>query len=101
MRNIALIMALTALASCGGGRATGPIGSACSASDRSAANARLCSCIQRVASDKLSLSDQRRAAPFFTDPDRAQETRARTDSASDAFWRRYKSFADSAAARCG
>lgn len=101
MRIIVPVLALAALASCGGSSATGPIGSACSASSRSAANARLCSCVQRVASDKLSLADQRRAAPFFTNPDKAQETKARTDSASDAFWRRYKSFASSAAARCG
>lgn len=97
MRVIAPFMIVTLLASCG---ASGPIGKACSGSSRSAANARLCACIQKAADSSLSRADQRRAAPFFEDPDKAQETRARDDSASEAFWRRYKRFASAAERRC-
>lgn len=100
MRIFLPIALVAGLAGCGGS-ATGPVGSACSASSRDAANARLCACIQRVASQTLNSSEQRRAAAFFTAPEKAQEMKARSDSASDAFWRRYKRFASRARASCG
>lgn len=98
MRIIFLVLVTLSLASCG---ARGTIGKACNGSDRSAANPRLCNCIQRVANQTLSASDQRRAAPFFAEPDKAQETRARDDRSSEAFWKRYKAFASAARRTCG
>ncbi|PIE11846.1 MAG: arginine transporter [Rhodobacterales bacterium] len=97
MRILLLTLSLAVLASCG---ARGTIGKACSGSDRSAANPRLCNCIQSVANRTLSRADQRRAAPFFEDPDKAQEMRARDDAGSEAFWRRYKDFAEAAERSC-
>lgn len=96
MRFLVLILAL-GLAGCGGG-AGGPVGAACANSGRDAANARLCGCIQRAASQTLRAGEQRRAADFFANPDLAQEARAR--SSSDGFWRRYRRFAERAEASC-
>ena len=66
------------LAACGGAR--GEIGQACAASDRRAANTALCNCIQAAANQHLNARDQRLAATFFEDADRAQEIRARTSA---------------------
>ncbi|SDE85246.1 arginine transporter [Limimaricola pyoseonensis] len=98
MRIIIGIMALAALAACGGGRPSGPISKACMSSGRSAANINLCSCVQGVADQSLSWGEQRRAAKFFDDPQRAQDTRQ--ENGSEAFWKRYRSFADRAEAIC-
>nr|WP_246849297.1 arginine transporter [Rubellimicrobium arenae] len=92
--------ALWVLGGCGGG-VSGDIGRACMAGGRNAANAQLCSCIQGVANQSLSGSDQRRAAGFFEDPQSAQEVRQSNRPGDEAFWRRYKAFADRAAAICG
>jgi hypothetical protein len=54
-----------------------------------------------VADQTLSSSEQRRAATFFEDPQRAQDFRTRDDAASEAAWRRYRDFADRARSRCG
>ena len=48
----------------------------------------------------LSRSDQRRAAKFFTDAERAQEVRMSKSDADNAFWARYKNFATTAEAYC-
>lgn len=77
----------------------GPIDNACSRSDRGASS-RLCSCIQQVADQTLSRSDQRRAAKFFSDPHEAQEVRASNSSSDNAFWSRYTRFASTAEAYC-
>ena len=74
---------------------------ACNASDRRAANPALCSCIQRVADQMLTASDQRKAARFFRDPQRAQEVRKSDTPADDAFWGRWRNYARSAADICG
>lgn len=78
----------------------GPISSACMASNRNAANARLCSCIQQVADVTLEGADQRRAATFFRDPDKAQKVHMSTTHADDAFWDRYVTFGQQAEASC-
>ncbi len=76
------------------------IQNACVRSDRAGANPALCSCIQQVANQHLTRRDQRQAARFFRDPDRAQQVRmSRTDN-DRAFWQRYRAFADAAEARC-
>ncbi|AUH63960.1 hypothetical protein [Paracoccus zhejiangensis] len=78
----------------------GPIDSACVRSDRARGNAPLCGCIQQVANQTLSRSDQRRAAGFFREPHKAQEVRMSKSDADNAFWSRYKRFASSAEAYC-
>ena len=78
----------------------GPIQSACMRSDRDAANRALCSCIQQVADMTLRGADQRRAAKFFADPDKANETWLSQRASDDAFWERYKAFGQTAEAYC-
>jgi hypothetical protein len=91
--------ALWVLGGCGGG-VSGEIGRACMTSGRDAANSALCSCVQGVANRTLSASDQRRASRFFGDPDRAQETRISDRAADEAFWLRYRAFANAAESSC-
>jgi hypothetical protein len=74
---------------------------ACTASDRRSATPALCACIQRVADQMLTAPDQRRAARFFRDPQRAQEVRKSDTRADDAFWARWRNFARGAADICG
>ena len=78
----------------------GPIDSACIRSDRARGNAPLCGCIQQVANQSLSRSDQRRAPDFFRDPHQAQVVRMSKSNADNAFWARYKKFAGAAEAYC-
>jgi len=80
--------------------AAGPIERACMRSDRDAANRAVCSCIQQVADMTLRGGDQRRAAKFFADPDRAHETWMSKRESDDAFWERYKNFGATAEAYC-
>jgi len=103
MRSYHLLPVLLVLAACGGGsgRATGPISEACLSADRARANGALCSCVQLAANRTLSGNDQRRAARFFDDPDRAQETRTSDNPSTEAFWRRYREFVETAEASCG
>ncbi|SMX29384.1 hypothetical protein TRP8649_03518 [Pelagimonas phthalicica] len=116
MRNTALLVVVAfALAACGGSRgdrvsryyggasatfANGPISQACLSADRKAANRRLCGCIQGVANNALSNSDQKLAATFFRTPHRAQEIRQSGNSRNEAFWKRYKAFAARADNTC-
>ena len=74
---------------------------ACLNSDRQAATPQLCGCIQRVADQILTRSDQRMAARFFSDPQRAQDIRQSDRAAHEAFWKRYRSFGTTAANVCG
>ncbi len=78
----------------------GPIERACNASDRDAANRAVCSCIQKIADSSLNAADQRRAAKFFNDPDRAHETWISQTRSDDAFWDRYKAFGAQAETYC-
>lgn len=77
----------------------GKIERACNASDRNASRA-VCSCIQDVADQKLTRSDQRLAAKFFKDPQLAQDTRQSDDARLEKFWKRYKTFGQAAAKAC-
>lgn len=79
---------------------SGPVGSACLRSDRPAANRQLCACIDQVAQQTLSRADQRQAALFFKDPDRAQQVRMHKSPAANDLWRRYRGFASRAEASC-
>jgi hypothetical protein len=96
----AALGALWILGGCGGG-VSGEIGRACVTSGREAANSQLCSCIQGVANQSLSAADQRRASRFFGDPDRAQDVRLSDTARDDAFWERWRAFAERAEAICG
>ena len=78
----------------------GPIDSACVRSERGARQPALCSCVQQVANQTLSRTDQRRAAKFFSDADEAQQVRMSKSNADNAFWARYKAFAGAAEAYC-
>ncbi len=76
----------------------GPIENACMRADRG--NRALCGCIQQVADMTLRGADQRKAATFFKDPDKAHDTWMSKRSSDDAFWERYKAFGATAEARC-
>ncbi|APX90263.1 hypothetical protein BV394_11450 [Brevirhabdus pacifica] len=78
----------------------GPIERACLSGGRKSANRALCGCIQRVADSTLSWSEQRRAAKFFSDPHKAQETRQSSNRKDEQFWRTYKSFGRTAESYC-
>ncbi|MGB1234953.1 MAG: hypothetical protein ACPG5U_04400 [Planktomarina sp.] len=109
MRNLFLILILGYLAACGSSRqaaapvvtpatipfASGPVMNACVAADRSNASRRLCGCVQAVANDSLTSSDQSRAVGFFRDPQKAQDARG-----GSAFWTRYRAFSNRAAKVC-
>lgn len=78
----------------------GPIESACLRSDRKGVNRQLCGCIQQVADMTLRGSDQRKAAAFFRDPERAQKVKMSKSASDDAFWERYMAFGEQAEAYC-
>ena len=102
MRYILLAGAVAAAAACGGGApaVTGDISNACIAANRSAASPALCSCVQQVANQTLSASDQSRAASFFANPQLAQDTRQSDNIRDELFWGRYRSFTDLATQIC-
>lgn len=78
----------------------GPIDNACVRTDRGARSPSACACAQQVADQTLTRADQRRAARFFRDPDAAQQVRMDKSAAANAFWARYKNFANMAEAYC-
>lgn len=78
----------------------GPIESACLRSDRKQANRQVCGCIQQVADMTLRGADQRRAASFFRDPEKAQKVKMSKTASDDAFWDRYQAFGEQAEAFC-
>lgn len=102
MRNILIGAAFAALSLMGmaGAAAAGPIENACMQSTRTGANRSLCSCIQQVADITLGGSDQRLAATFFKDPDRAQQVHMSKTQQDDAFWTRYVTFGQQAQMAC-
>jgi hypothetical protein len=73
---------------------------ACLSSDRSSGNRALCGCIQDAANITLSQGDQRLAASFFANPDRAQEIRTSNRRSHESFWERYRAFGETAEAYC-
>ena len=80
------------LAFWGAAAMAGPIEQACNKSKREAANRMVCNCIQQVADMTLAGSDQRRAAEFFKNPEKAQDVRLSDTRRDDAFWERYTQF---------
>lgn len=79
----------------------GTIEHACMNGGRKAANHMLCGCIQAAADLTLSRSEQRRAARFFKDPHKAQQTRQSSRTSDERFWRSYKAFGRTAEIHCG
>lgn len=73
---------------------------ACLNSDRSRSTRPLCGCIQRVADQLLTRSDQKLAAKFFDDPQMAQDIRQSDSKRHEDFWRRYKDFGYTAQKIC-
>lgn len=107
MRIVLVISVIAGLAACGGSgggngtpSARGEVRSACMDSGRKNATAALCGCVQSVADDMLSASDQRRAARFFDDPQLAQETRQSDRRRDETFWTRYRAFTDQTTTVC-
>lgn len=112
---ILLVTAACLLAACGGGSsyrggyggitqpvlfATGPIQQACQAASRKAASRARCGCVQAVADQTLSASDQRRGARYFEDPATLQEVRQSDSPANERFWKAWKAYGQTAAALC-
>ena len=69
---------------------------ACLQSDRQGVNRALCGCLQQVADITLTRSDQRLAAKFFKDPQKAQDTRQA--KGTNEFGMKYKNFGATAEA---
>jgi hypothetical protein len=78
----------------------GVIERACLSSERASGNRALCGCIQNAANRTLSGGDQRAAARFFRDPDRAQQVRMSSRASDRAFWERYRAFGSYAERTC-
>ncbi len=74
---------------------------ACLQSDRASASKSVCSCIQKVANQSLTRTDQRMAATFFKDPHKAQEIRQSSSNNHNDFWTRYREFGSIVVASCG
>ncbi|MAM62294.1 hypothetical protein [Maritimibacter sp. UBA3975] len=85
----------------GPAQGAGIIEGACMKSDRSAATAALCNCIQGVADQILAPHEQRKGAAFFADPHKSQETRQSGNDNDWAFWLKWKDYGDIAAKACG
>lgn len=115
IRAVGLFLATSmVLTACGGGApsrverlrgpavpfASGPIANACLSSGRASASRSLCGCVQAVADQTLSGSDQALAVSFFADPHRSQEIRQSDRSSHRVFWDKYKHFARSSEAMC-
>tara|TARA_R110000787_G_scaffold69661_18_gene155004 strand:- start:643 stop:1002 length:360 start_codon:yes stop_codon:yes gene_type:complete len=109
------LVALSTLAACGGGAtnyttrgayapqvmfATGPIQRACMAQGRKAASAQRCGCVQAVADQTLSGSEQRRGVKVFKDPHKLQEWRQSDRARENAFWASWKEFGQNAERSC-
>ena len=93
-------LAAVTLSFSGGSVLAGPIERACLQSGRKAASRPVCACVQQVADMTLRGPDQRKAAAFFKDPDRAQKVRMSKSDNDNDFWRRYKNFGATAEVYC-
>ncbi len=73
---------------------------ACLKSDRPAVTVRLCACIQQVADQRLEPRDQRLAASFFRNPQKAQRIRQSDNARYSVFWQRYRQWGEAAEKAC-
>ena len=93
------VVVAAVLAAAAGSAQANTIRQACLTSER-VSSPGLCSCIQAAADRTLSARDQKVAASFFKDPDRAEEMRMSKRRTHEAFWDRYKEFGAVAASVC-
>ena len=117
MTRVAIALcAVLAMSACGGSRyangnaggfrpapilfASGPIQRACQKSGRKEASLERCGCIQAIADQSMSGSEQRRGARLFEDPHEAQVIRQSDNSRNEKFWLVWKAFGQNAAAAC-
>jgi len=91
-------LALCGLWLAGSAAVAGPIEKACLAAQRG--DTALCGCVQNVANMTLTAADQRLAAKFFTNPDKAEAVRMESSSSANAFWERYTVFGMQAEEAC-
>jgi len=77
-----------------------PIERACVQSDRSVVSREICRCIGNAADMTLSRSDMREGARFFQNPGRAEKVQLSDTRRDDAFWSRWRGFAETAEALC-
>lgn len=94
-------MVVAGLALTTGLASANPIERACNQSDRRAASSQLCGCIGVAADLTLSSSEQRQAARFFSDPQRAQDVRMSDRASDERLWANYRQFGATAEAMCG
>jgi hypothetical protein len=80
--------------------ASGPISAACKSAGRKQATRSRCGCVQAVANQSLSRSEQIRGAAFFKDPQKAQDLRQSGGSANERFWKKWKAYGQEAARIC-
>lgn len=78
----------------------GPVERACITSPRKQKSTMLCRCVQQVADQTLTRSEQRRGAKFFRDPHKAQETRQSDNPVTERFWKRWVAFGEAAEQSC-
>ncbi len=78
----------------------GPIENACNRSDRPGATRAMCRCVDQVARQHMTRAEQRRAARFFRDPQRAQDVRMSRRAGDSEFWQRYRAFGAAAERAC-
>lgn len=94
------ILGVVCVAVLAGPAGAADIRDACMTASERRGNPRLCACIQMAADRTLTRSDQKLAASFFRDPDRAEEMRMSKRRAHEAFWERYEAFGAFAASIC-
>ncbi len=96
-----ILLAIVLLTAWSGVATAQSIERACLRSDRDARSRVLCGCIQDAANLTLSARDQKTAATFYRDPQKAQDLRQSPNRASRRFWDRYKEYAEVARTFCG
>lgn len=98
MSRFAVILAMCGLAASPAG--AGSIERACLKSDRGSGQRNLCGCIQSAADITLTVRDQKLAASFFANPEKAQKVRTSNRRGDEAFWDRYSEFGQIAQVYC-
>lgn len=99
MKRMAIVVAVICVSN-GTPATAGAIENACLKSSRASGQRSLCGCIQSAANATLTASDQRLAASFFGNPDKAQRIRTSSRRSDEKFWERYRNFGQTASAYC-
>ena len=84
----------------GSASSAGALEQACNAAPQQGGNRNLCGCIQQVANLTLNGREQKLAAGFFKDPQKAQVMRQSARRRDETFWQKYLAFGESAALYC-